>query len=121
MPLILLATEALTNAIKYATPAPGDRTAWARVVLRSDPPRHAVLEISNSVGGTPAEAGGTGLGSQLIDAFSTQLDAEAEAETLPGRYVLRLRFLVDRPAAAAREDLSRQVVLTSAAREGATH
>lgn len=122
VPLILLATEALTNAVKYAAPPSGETLPWARVVLHDDPPDHAVLEISNSVGtGLSPVGGGTRLGGQLIEAFATQLDAEAVTETLPDRYLLRLRFRVDRPSGSLRDDHQRSVVLTSAARQGATH
>nr|WP_229582683.1 sensor histidine kinase [Paracoccus sp. S-4012] len=120
VPLSLLATEALTNALKYAGPAPGEERPWVRIVLRPDPPGHAVLEISNSIDASEGNPAGTGLGSQLIDAFSMQLDSAAETEACEDAYHLRLRFAVEQHA-AREPDAERAVVLTSAARAGATH
>ncbi|WP_347267580.1 histidine kinase dimerization/phosphoacceptor domain -containing protein [Paracoccus sp. (in: a-proteobacteria)] len=119
VPLTLLATEAFTNALKYAgTPEPGAQP-WVRVVLAPDGPRRALFEIENSTGiHGPAES--TGLGSQLIEAFVAQLEAEFTQEAGAGRFLLRLRFAV--------QNLSRREgtvpprpVLTSAARPGAQH
>lgn len=119
VPLSLLATEALTNAIKYASPAPGEARAWTRVTLRPDGPGRALLEVSNSMGDGQSAAEGTGLGGQLIDAFAMQLDADIVKTPEPHRYTLSLRMDVE--AVTARPDDSRAVVLTSAARQGATH
>lgn len=121
VPLSLLATEALTNAMKYASPPPGGDHPWLRVSLRPDDPHHVIFEIANSIGGTtPGSGGGTGLGSQLIDAFATQLGSEAEIEETVNRHVLRLRFEV-KAHEERDEQPQRTVVLTSAARSGAKH
>ena len=120
VPLTLLATEAFTNALKYSGASDPSAQPWVRVSLRADGPKSAVLEVENSVAKT-TEAEGTGLGSQLIEAFATQLGGSAEQETSGDRFLLRLRFKVER--VNKRSDLAEppQVVLTSAARPGATH
>ena len=120
VPLTLLATEAFTNALKYSGASDPAAQPWVRVTLGADGPKSAVLEVENSVA-TEAEAEGTGLGSQLIEAFATQLGGTAEQEMSGDRFLLRLRFKVDR--VSKRSDLAEppQVVLTSAARPGARH
>ncbi len=120
VPLTLLATEAFTNALKYSGASDPGAQPWVRVSLRGDGPGMAVLEVENSVAAA-TEAEGTGLGSQLIEAFATQLEGTAEQEMSEDRFLLRLRFKVDR--VSKRSDLAEppQVVLTSAARPGARH
>lgn len=122
VPLSLLATEAFTNALKYAGKPPGAESAWVRVALHATNAHSAVLEIENSLGDPEAEirVEGTGLGSQLIEAFSTQLEGAAEIGVVDDCFRLRLPFRVDRPSGHAPTD-TRSVVLTSAARGGAHH
>lgn len=119
VPLTLLATEAFTNALKYSGVADPQARPWVRVRLGMDDPRHAVLEVENSVGAASL-AESTGLGSQLIEAFAMQLEGEATQEMDASRYLLRLRFKVEnlhKPGGAA----PGSVVLTSASRPGARH
>lgn len=117
VPLSLLTTEAFTNALKYAGSPDGNGPRWVRVSLRIDGPKQVLLEVENSVGGaTNAES--TGLGSQLIEAFSTQLEGEASAIATADSYRLSLRFKVEDLNGHA---MPQQVVLTSAARPGARH
>ena len=118
VPLSLLATEAFTNALKYARRAPGEDAPWVRVSLTTLAPGRALLEIANSVDGGADQETGTGLGSQLIEAFTTQLKGEATAQVDGNSFVLRLDFAIDQAHAQTEE---RKVVLTSAAREGAQH
>ena len=92
-----------------------------RVVLRPEGDGMARFEVTNSMGGTASAAESTGLGGQLIDAFATQLDAEAEIDARPDRYGIALTFKVERVQPRLPEVDPRKVVLTSAAREGATH
>lgn len=120
VPLSLLLTEAVTNALKYGGPPAGGRgRAWIRVGLRVADGRIR-LEITNSLGpdGAAEASGedtpGTSLGSELIEAFAMQLGAEyAQGPTgdAGGRcWQLRLAFPLraaedapatsDRPAAA---------------------
>lgn len=104
VPLALLLTEALTNAMKYgvseAGPAAG--TSWLEVRLERDGPGHAVLRLANSVPeAVAANTGGEeagGLGTQLIAAFVQQLAGEADSGTAGGVYRLTVRFPV-RPLA----------------------
>ncbi len=121
VPLSLLATEAFTNALKYSGTRPEVSAPWVRVTLRGDGEGWAVLEVQNSTAAIPA-AGGTGLGSQLIEAFAAQLDGTAELDHSADQFTLRLRFRVEpvqkRPQASGDDNM---VVLTSAARPGARH
>ncbi|SNR33254.1 sensor histidine kinase [Paracoccus sediminis] len=119
VPLSLLATEAFTNALKYARPAPGrDDAPWVRVGLKTVAPGRALLEIANSIDRNADQTEGTGLGSQLIEAFTTQLKGQATAQVEADSFVLRLDFVIDEVNALAE---GRNVVLTSAARRGARH
>ncbi|CAM3248420.1 Two-component sensor histidine kinase, contains HisKA and HATPase domains [Paracoccus aminovorans] len=119
VPLTLLATEAFTNALKYSGVSDPDARPWVRVRLGMDGPRHAVLEVENSVGAAGL-AEGTGLGSQLIEAFAMQLEGEAEQEMDAHRFLLRLRFRVENLHKREPAEMP-QVVLTSAARPGSQH
>ena len=122
VPLTLLTTEAFTNAMKYAGRPAGGGEPWVRVALTAPEPGLGLLEVVNSTG--PDEAGGgTGLGSQLIEAFSMQLEGDIVAEEQDGCYRLALTFRLG-PAGHAGAPGSadpRQVVLTSAARAGSRH
>ncbi|MDB6178151.1 sensor histidine kinase [Paracoccus sp. Z330] len=120
VPLSLLATEAFTNALKYAGTPPGADGPWVRVVLRADSDGHGLLEIENSTGAGQGENESTGLGSQLIEAFSTQLEGAAETLAQDNSFALRLHFKIEAPAFISGDD-PRNVVLTSAARDGAIH
>nr|WP_155095710.1 histidine kinase dimerization/phosphoacceptor domain -containing protein [Paracoccus aestuariivivens] len=121
VPLSLLATEAFTNALKYSGSGTDGRPPWVRVTLHNDGLGQATLEVQNSTGNAPPPEG-TGLGSQLIEAFSSQLEGHAEQEHIPGRFTLRLTFRVDpvkrKPAGLVSTS---DVVLTSAARPGSRH
>ncbi|MFI0396430.1 histidine kinase dimerization/phosphoacceptor domain -containing protein [Paracoccus jiaweipingae] len=119
VPLTLLATETFTNALKYAGAQAG-ADPYVRVTLRQDPDGKAFFEIANSMGEGAVMSEGTGLGSQLIEAFAMQLDSEAEIVSTPSEYALRLHFEVDRDAVAQAQDM-RSVMLTSAARPGSRH
>jgi two-component sensor histidine kinase len=123
VPLTLLATEAFTNALKYAGTRPGEDHPWVRVSLTHPAKHQAVLEIANSTGERldgSAIPDGTGLGGQLIGAFATQLEGEAELTQDDHVFTLRLPFKVERLNPMDVTDI-RSVVLTSAAREGAQH
>lgn len=120
VPLTLLTTEAFTNALKYAGCPPGEDRAWVRVSMTRDDQGQAVLTIENSLGRDVNHMDGTGLGSQLIEAFAMQLDTEAEITAADGVFRLRLKFRPERPRGSD-EPEDRRVVLTSAAREGARH
>jgi len=119
VPLTLLATEAYTNALKYAnTPAEGG-SPWVRVSLTAPEPGRGLLQIENSTGNRP-QGGGTGLGSQLIEAFAMQLEGDISTSTEPGLYRLSLAFKLSETSHGSSAS-PRQVVLTSAARAGSRH
>lgn len=96
VPLSLLLTEALTNAIKYAgTDFSG--LPQISVSLRRDGETEAVLRIANSVKANPTPRiadPGTGLGTQLLTAFGQQLGATSTSGTVDGLYALNVRFTV---------------------------
>ncbi|WP_299360640.1 histidine kinase dimerization/phosphoacceptor domain -containing protein [uncultured Paracoccus sp.] len=121
VPLTLLTTEAFTNALKYAGRSEEDGRYFVRVALKRDVSGFALLEVENSIGpSTREQIEGTGLGGQLIEAFATQLDSEAETHIDEKSYRLRMRFRVDENVGFSVEP-ERRVVLTSAARGGARH
>ncbi|MFN3274758.1 MAG: sensor histidine kinase [Paracoccus sp. (in: a-proteobacteria)] len=119
VPLTLLATEAFTNAMKYARPDQDSGTAWVRVVLQVTGSGQGFLEVTNSVGKGGTESG-TGLGSQLIEAFAMQLEAQVEQGSSDGVHRMAISFDVMRGGFAPGPD-GRKVVLTSAARAGSRH
>lgn len=113
VPLSLLLTEAVTNALKYASPDSDSGDCWMRVRL-SDADGAVTLEVTNSLA-APADrvraddgASGSGLGSELIDAFTMQLRAELDqGEAADGQAVcwgLRVRFQRSAPDAATAPD-----------------
>ncbi|MCH8488333.1 MAG: sensor histidine kinase [Oceanicaulis sp.] len=83
VPLSLLLTEAVTNALKYAGRDAETGLCWMEVSLK-DEDGLVTLVVVNSLappadrtGPDPSETG-SGLGSELIDAFKMQLNAELE-------------------------------------------
>ncbi len=95
VPLSLLLTEGLTNAIKYAVPEPGE--ASPRIALRftARDSGQAVLIIENTAPEVPSPAAeGTGLGNQLVNAFASQLGGEVRSEIQDRRFVLRMEFML---------------------------
>ncbi|WP_195822172.1 sensor histidine kinase [Roseobacter sp. MH60115] len=92
-PLSLLVSEAVTNAMKYIGQATAQNPAELRIDLSQKDSETAVFKISNSVGAAP-EAEGTGLGTQLINAFARQLNAEVITEIEEGVHHLTLTFPV---------------------------
>lgn len=108
VPLSLILTEALTNALKHASPSESGKTGLS-VTLRRAKPGHAVLEVSNSTGGgtpaaLPSSLESTGLGQQLLAAFASQLRGKLTVGLEDDGYVVRLEFPVALPEAAAQSD-----------------
>lgn len=97
VPLSLLMTEALTNAIKHSQ---GTRANPGVIELRlkHDEDLNAVLEVGNSAptmdvtDATRLDMMNTGLGTQLLTAFAQQLGGQLEQGEMEGQYVVRLRF-----------------------------
>lgn len=94
VPLSLLLTEALTNALKYARSADGPPRIM--VTLTREEGHIARLEIRNScIPGedrTPSMDGGLGL--PLITAFVQQLGGHAEVHEDGGDYIVSVEFEV---------------------------
>ena len=104
VPLSLILTEALTNALKHASPSTPGKTNLS-VSLRRRGADHAVLEISNAAGpgghsAFSSSLESTGLGQQLLTAFASQLMGKLTVGPEDGNYVVRLDF----PLAAAKQD-----------------
>ncbi len=100
VPLSLIVTEAVTNAIKYAYPAGRSGTISIRLTEEDE---SVVLDIRDDGVGMPAgrvetEAGTRdGIGIQLINGFSRQLGAKLEVEEGNGtRYLVRMKLRHDR-------------------------
>ena len=97
VPLSLLTSEALANALSNAAP---DETGepWVAVSLRREAEGMVRLEIANSAAAeTAREAGATrsqGLGTNLIQAFAAQLGGPSETSHELGVYRLSTRFRV---------------------------
>ncbi len=104
VPLALLLTEALTNAMKYATPG-SDGLIRLRVRLERTGTASAELSVANT-SGRPADpfadnaAAGSGLGTPLMNAFAQQLGGAVVLKHDDGWYSLNVRFDV-RPLADA--------------------
>lgn len=97
VPLALLLTEAMTNALKYAGGSPGHPASLDIRLLREEG-RTAALTVTNSIGHgeVPPVAGGagSGLGSQLVAAFANQLNGRLTTERTADSFTLRLVFEV---------------------------
>ncbi|TDL79387.1 sensor histidine kinase [Palleronia sediminis] len=82
VPLSLLVTEAMTNALKYVG-TEGEGAPWVRLSLKEIEGGRVRLEVSNSAGpmlDPDAENVASGLGKQLMGAFAMQLDAGQRIE-----------------------------------------
>ncbi len=95
VPLCLLATEAMTNAVKYAgTDGEARPRISVRLAERTGGDVH--LRIENTCGPSRPETDttldGTKLGSRLIGAFVSQLDGTLETEATNAAYALDLAF-----------------------------
>ena len=92
VPLSLLMAEASTNAMKYIGP---DNTGeqWIHVSLKADEDQNCVVRFENSVAGA-TDAESTGLGGQLISAFTMQLGGQVDVEQLQDRYSMVLTFKI---------------------------
>lgn len=95
IPLALLMTEALSNALRYARNDTSELPAVAvRVVEDGD--STALLEITNDAVGAAGlglDAGEpAGIGSQLLRGFARQMGGQLDRELTDGRYRVTLRF-----------------------------
>lgn len=106
VPLALLLTEALGNAIKHAghdLSGAGQRPTLSVTLVRRGG-QGAVLEVTNSVGAPAARIEDAtmpgGMGNQLLEAFARQLSSTVTREETGTRFTLRVAFEV-RPLADA--------------------
>ncbi|MEM9583776.1 MAG: sensor histidine kinase [Pseudomonadota bacterium] len=90
VPLSLLVAEASTNAMKYLGP---DKTGqrWITLSLKVDDDQNCTFVFENSMAGA-TDAESTGLGAQLISAFTMQLGGQMDAEQMDDRYRMVLTF-----------------------------
>lgn len=108
VPMVLLAAEAVTNAIKHVGLRP-DGTADVAVTLTVDTEGEVELRVSNSVGIRviePTDDTGRGLGIRLIEGFTAQLGGTLQTIAGEDRHDLVLRFtpLVEDEAEAGGPD-----------------
>ncbi|MFK7869457.1 MAG: sensor histidine kinase [Roseobacter sp.] len=89
-PLTLLASEAVTNALKYIG-SKSDEPARLIVRFQRQDGAHAVFRVANTTG-TQDGSDGTGLGSQLINAFARQLNGQVSVSYDAGMHSLELSF-----------------------------
>ena len=111
VPLSLLMTELLTNALKYGGPG-ADGRARLDLSLRRSGATAALLTVRNSLPSNPAEAAGsatesTGLGAQLAEAFAQQLGGQLVAGQQDGTFVASLHFELTPLDAAEERNLTR--------------
>ncbi len=94
VPLLLLANEAVTNALKYmGRTASGD--ARLEVTLRICDDGRAQLRVANTCGTPlmpPDQVAGSGLGRTLIQGFATQISGEIVTEITAESYGFQLMF-----------------------------
>ena len=108
VPLALILTEALTNALKHASPSASGQIRLS-VTLRRAESAHAVLMVSNSAdAGAPVRLRSglesTGLGQQLLSAFASQLMGNLTVGPQDDAYVVRLEFPLQAPKSDAQSD-----------------
>lgn len=91
VPLSLLMSEAVTNSLKYI----GGPDPKITIKLHMTSDKEARLQVLNTLGDTPAAAHeSTGLGTQLIKAFVSQLDGELVTKTQDHLYSVSVIFPV---------------------------
>lgn len=96
VPLALLLTEALSNALRFASSDTGEPPALA-ISLVMDSPDTAVLEVTNDAAERTASSaalgdGSTGIGTQLLRGFTRQLGGQFHREFGDGRCQVRVWF-----------------------------
>lgn len=98
VPLLLLATEAMTNATKYVG-VPEGGSPEIDVSLRETGENGIVFRATNTRGpqtdraiAQDAEADGSGLGARLIEAFASQLGGTVNVEMTEDLYDLKVNF-----------------------------
>ena len=94
VPLSLLVTETMTNAMKYVGRPPEDEP-WIELKLAALPSGEVQLRVANSLGEPLSDESRitTGLGTQLMSAFAMQLDAQSEIGETDGAFVVDVTFM----------------------------
>ncbi len=98
VPLSMLVAEALTNAMKYIGVAADDQAPELQITLQLKESEKAYLSVTNTrkdVAEQSEDMESTGLGRQLIRAFTTQLNGELNIIEDASRYKIELLFKVD--------------------------
>lgn len=93
VPLSLLVAEGMTNALKHLG-EPGKTKPFVHASLKQNG-AECVLELRNSIGAEYSDIESTGLGAQLIKAFSIQLGGQIIVETTDDAYAMSLRFAIE--------------------------
>lgn len=83
IPLALIVNELVTNVVKHVGPP-------CEIILRSELEGALKLTISDTGNGPPRDQPHLGLGTRIVDAFSTQLGAQVETKQGPGGYSIEL-------------------------------
>ncbi|MGR3755783.1 MAG: sensor histidine kinase [Tranquillimonas sp.] len=94
VPLALLLTEAATNAMKYIG-KPVEGPPWIRIAMCNEENGTVTLTVANSLGTPLVDEGSrpsTGLGSQLMAAFTLQLGADFDAQMTDTSYRVTANF-----------------------------
>ncbi|WP_380058009.1 sensor histidine kinase [Falsihalocynthiibacter sp. SS001] len=100
VPLSLLLTEAMTNALKHIGVPEGEENGWLEITLTANEDethQRAELCIANSTGERVTAVNdhhSSGLGQRLLMAFAQQLDAKIETVDEDGMYRVIVRFEV---------------------------
>lgn len=107
VPLALIITEAVTNAVKYAFPA--GRSGTVSVAVQRDGETLALTIRDDGIGIEASEANedtepGGGLGKMLIDGFARQLGARLTTDSSAAGTELRLTMPIRRRAKRAEAD-----------------
>ena len=90
-PFTLLVSEAVTNALKYLDSPASGGPAQLDIGFKKRDSGEAIFHISNTTAGAQGSEG-TGLGTQLIDAFARQLNGEVEVDFKDDRHALQITF-----------------------------
>ncbi len=93
VPLSLLVTEAITNAVKYSGAGQGGE-GWISLVLSDNGDDEVCFSIVNSKGSVKMAdiRDEPSLGRGLIQSFASQLQGRIETEDLPERYGIHVTF-----------------------------
>lgn len=102
VPLALLTTEALTNALKYAFPSGRHGTVWLELKVEGSDAMLRLCDDGVGLEHATEDPNSTGIGTELIGAFAQQIGGTLDIGARPGGgTVLTVRFPVAPAVAAA--------------------